>query len=348
MTLSEAEVTYSPQDAYRAAHESAVLAFHSEPGVLQLTGRTRLELINRMSTQAVNGLKDGEGAATVLTTEIGRIIDRVIVYEYDDRALLLTGDGHAPALARYLARNIFFNDDVQVKDLSEGMAIFGVYGPRAAELLAEAGFPAAGLPLHHWRTGVQEFIHLPTIPDDAPKPSIEDIGTGQIVYSLHRADPIAGDGFYVMSPPSVAPLLLNWLSLAVPVGIEEELYDYLRIEAGRPRFGRELTLDYIPLEAGLWADVSFSKGCYTGQEIIARMESRGKLAKRLVRLRPASPVAAGAEITANGRPVGTLTSAADGPAGPVALGYVKTAALDEGAELTAAGVPLRVLSSQDE
>ena len=233
MTLSEAEVTYSPQDAYRAAHESAVLAFHSEPGVLQLTGRTRLELINRMSTQAVNGLKDGEGAATVLTTEIGRIIDRVIVYEYDDRALLLTGDGHAPALARYLARNIFFNDDVQVKDLSEGMAIFGVYGPRAAELLAEAGFPAAGLPLHHWRTGVQEFIHLPTIPDDAPKPSIEDIGTGQIVYSLHRADPIAGDGFYVRSPPSVAPLRLNCPSLACPVGMEKVLCASWAVAVGR-------------------------------------------------------------------------------------------------------------------
>ena len=69
-----------------------------------------------------------------------------------------------------------------------------------------------------------------------------------------------------------------------------------------------MTLDYIPLEAGLWDDVSFHKGCYTGQEIIARMESRGKLAKRLTRLRPASPVAAGAEIVANGRPGGTILS----------------------------------------
>ena len=345
MISSEAKATYSAAEAYRAAHESAVLAFHSEPGVLQLTGRTRLELINRMSTQAVNGLQDGEGAATVLTTDIGRIIDRVIVYEYDDRALLLTGDGHAPALARYLARNIFFNDDVQVKDLSQSMAVFGVYGPRAAEVLSAVGFPAADLPLHHWRAAVPEFVHLPAGPGESSPQSIEDMATGPIVYSLHRTDPIAGDGFYVMSPPSVAPLLLNRLSPAVPLHVDEELYDYLRIEAGRPRFGRELSLDYIPLEAGLWDDVSFSKGCYTGQEIIARMESRGKLAKRLTRLRPASPVAAGAEITANGRAVGTITSAAAGPAGPVALGYVKTGVLDEGAELTAAGVPLRVVTS---
>mgnify|MGYP002682561838 CR=1 FL=1 len=137
--------------------------------------------------------------------------------------------------------------------------------------------------------------------------------------------------------------MFTLLSLGGFTAIDEDAYDYLRIEAGRPRFGRELTLDYIPLETGLWDDVSFSKGCYTGQEIIARMESRGKLAKRLTRLRPAEPVAAGAEIVANGRPVGTITSAADGPAGPVALGYVKTAVLDEGAELSVDGIALRVL-----
>jgi len=347
MTSSEFEAPYTDEDAYRAAHESAVLAFHSEPGVLQLTGRSRLELIHRMSTQAVKELKDGEGAATVLTTEIGRIIDRVVVYEYDDRALLLTGDGHAPALARYLARNIFYNDDVQVTDLTEEMVIFGVYGPRAAELLAEAGFPAAGLPLHHWRTDVVGVAQFPAIPDESTGPRAEDAEISHLVYSLHRADPIAGDGFLLMSPPYEAIFLLDWLALAVPLRIDDALYDYLRIEAGRPRFGRELTLDYIPLEAGLWDDVSFHKGCYTGQEIIARMESRGKLAKRLMRLRSASPVSAGAEITANGRPVGTITSAADGPAGPVALGYVKSAVLDEGAELTAAGVPLRVVTSDE-
>ena len=86
----------SPAEAYKAAHDSAVWAEHVGRGMLHLTGATRLELVNRMSTQAVVKLQDGEGAATVLTTEIGRIIDRPILYEYDDRALLLTGDGHAP------------------------------------------------------------------------------------------------------------------------------------------------------------------------------------------------------------------------------------------------------------
>jgi aminomethyltransferase len=98
-----------------------------------------------------------------------------------------------------------------------------------------------------------------------------------------------------------------------------------------------LTGDYIPLEAGLWDDVSFNKGCYIGQEIIARMESRGKLAKKLMKLRPSAPVAAGATLRANGKTAGTITSAAVGPDGPVALGYVKTAVLQEGGVLVVEG-----------
>lgn len=306
---------------YRAAHEAAVLADRGALGMLLLTGQTRLDLINRMSTQALTGLKSGEGAATVLTTEIGRIIDRPILYATSDSVYVLTGEGHADALARYFLRNIFFNDDARLKNLSADTAIFGVYGPRAGEMLAAAGFPETDLPRHHWRS--------------------TEIAAATAY--LHRADPIAGDGYFVTANAAGRAALWAALTAAGLTPIDEETYDYLRIEAGRPRFGRELSLDYIPLEAGLWDDVSFSKGCYTGQEIIARMESRGKLAKRLVRLRPASPVAAGAEIIANGRPAGTITSAADGPAGPVALGYVKTAVLDAGAALFVDDIRLSTL-----
>ena len=311
----------SASAAYRAGHEAAVLADRGALGMLLLTGQTRLDLINRMSTQAVKDLKAGEGAATVLTTEIGRIIDRPILYATSDSVYVLTGEGHADALARYFLRNIFFNDDARLKNLSADTAIFGVYGPRAGEMLAAAGFPETDLPRHHWRSA--------------------EIA-GATAY-IHRADPIAGDGYFVMTNAADRAALWAALTTAGLTPIDEATYDYLRIEAGRPRFGRELTLDYIPLEAGLWDDVSFNKGCYTGQEIIARMESRGKLAKRLARLRPASPVAAGAEIVANGRPVGTVTSAADGPGGPVALGYVKTAVLNEGSQLFVNDIRLSTL-----
>jgi aminomethyltransferase len=308
-------------EAYRAAHESAVLVDHDRRGLLKLTGANRLELIDRMSTQAVKSLRPGEGAATVLTTDIGRIIDRIIVYAADDHALILTGEGHADALARYFMRNIFFNDDVQLRDTSAETAIYGIYGPRAVELLTGAGIEAAGLPLHHWRPAT----------------------AGGVAATIYRADPVAGDGFVLMAGATDHDRIEVALSAAGIAPVDDAAYDYLRIEAGRPRFGHELTLDYIPLEAGLWDDVSFSKGCYVGQEIIARMESRGKLAKRLVRLRTDASLAAGTEVTSAGRPVGTITSAANGPAGPLALGYVKSVTLDTGAELTAGGVSLAVI-----
>jgi aminomethyltransferase len=110
----------------------------------------------------------------------------------------------------------------------------------------------------------------------------------------------------------------------------EEAFEYLRIESAQPRFGHELTNDYIPLEANLWSDVSFTKGCYTGQEIIARMESRGRLAKKMVSLTAEEALEAGEELRVDGKKAGTITSAAGGPAGHLALGFIKTAFLGEG------------------
>src|SRR5690606_29773695 len=164
---------------------------------------------------------------------------------------------------------------------------------------------------------------------------------GRTVY-LHRTDPVAGDGYFVMGNTEDGEAV--WVQL-VEAGItpaSEEAFEYLRIAGGLPRFGREITPDYIPLETGLWGDVSFNKGCYTGQEVIARMESRGRLARKLVRLRAAGPVEPGTPIELEGRAAGTITSAAAGPEGVVALGYLKTRSLDESgaAPLTAGGVPL--------
>lgn len=310
--------TLSNPEAYAAAHAGAVLVDHSRRGMLKITGRTRLDLIHRMSTQNVNPLKSGEGAATIFTTDIGRIIDRVILYTSSDAVYMLTGDDHADPLARYLMRNVFFNDDFHLADISAETAVLGVYGPAAPELLLQAGFPDVDLPRHHWRQA----------------------SLGDVTAYLHRTDPVAGEGYWVTCAATDAPAVRARLAEAGVVPIDEAAYEYARIESGLPRFRHELTLDYIPLEANLWDDVSFHKGCYTGQEIIARMDSRGKLAKRLMKLRPAAPISAGSAIMADGREVGTITSAADGPAGPVALGYVKTTALEDGKALSAEGIAI--------
>lgn len=307
-------------EAVEAARTGAIVVDRSALGMLKFTGETRLDLIHRMSTQAVKDLASGEGAATVLTSDIGRIIDRLLLYASSDAVYALTGEGNAGNVARYLMGYVFFQDDFHVEDLSAETFIFAVYGAQAAGRLRPLFGEAVELPLHHWR-----------------ELKLDD----RTVY-LHRTDPVAGAGYFVMGDTEDREAV--WARL-VETGIapaSEEAFEYLRIAEGLPRFGREITPDYIPLETGLWADVSFTKGCYTGQEVIARMESRGRLARKLVRLRAADAVEPGTPIELEGRAAGTITSAAAGPEGVVALGYLKTRALDESgaAPLTAGGVPL--------
>ncbi|MBL1127486.1 MAG: folate-binding protein [Chloroflexi bacterium] len=287
---------------YQAARQDAVLVDRSSLGMLKFTGQTRLDLLHRMSTNNVNGLQAGEGAATVLTTDIARIIDRLILYASRDAVYCLTGENNAANIARYLMRFVFFNDDFHIEDLSADTAVFALYGPQAKTRLTAAGFPEEELPLHHWRACQIK---------------------GATAY-LHRTDPLNGDGYFVMCQMADRDAIWEYLVNQGMAVADEAAFEFLRIEAGMPRYGRELTLDYIPLEADLWADVSFHKGCYTGQEIIARMESRGKLAKRLTRLHPETVVQPGDDIIQEGKKVGTYTSVAMGPNGLVALGYVKT------------------------
>ena len=301
MTTSQISPT-----VYQAARETAVLTDRSDLGMLIFSGATRFDLLNRMSTQKVVAMPKGEGTATILTTDIGRIIDRLLLYPTNSTIYALTGENNSDAIARYLMRFVFFQDDFQIQDISRDTVIFGLYGPQARQKAIQAGFTDEALPLHHWRQSQ----------------------LGDITAYLHRTDPIHGDGYFVIGQQKDREALWQRLVETGLTVADAAAFDYLRIEAGLPCFGQELTGAYIPLEANLWGDVSFNKGCYIGQEIIARMESRGKLAKKLALLTADGPLEAGSELQANGKNAGTVTSTAVGPHGTIGLGYVKTAVLD--------------------
>ena len=304
-TTAEGVTLQSVEIAYTAAHDTAVLVDRSDLGLLKFSGKTRLDLINRMSTQKVIDLGEGEGAATVLTTEIGRIIDRIILYEDGAEVYCLTSENNGDNIAAYLRRFVFFMDDFHIDDLRADSTTLAIYGSQARSLLTDFIGEQVDLPLHHWRSFDFE---------------------GQSI-TLHRTDPIAGDGYFLMGQQSHKQLLLERLIESGITPADDGAFEYLRIESGRPRFGHELTDGYIPLEANLWADVSFNKGCYTGQEIIARMESRGRVAKRLALLEGDRPAELGQALMVGGKKGGTLTSIAAGPRGYLALGFVKSSIL---------------------
>ena len=308
------------------AQNSTLIVDRSDLGWLIFSGKSRLDLINRMSTQKVDHLQPSEGAATVLTTDIGRIIDRLILYEDGKKAYCLTGENNGEAVASYLQRFVFFMDDFQSEDLSAATSILAIYGQEARSLIEQVAGVEINIPLHHWRRTEQNGME----------------------FSIHRTDPVGGDGFLLICQAEDRQQLLQSLVDAGGELIEEEAFDFFRIESGIPRFGHEISDEYIPLEANLWSDVSFNKGCYTGQEIIARMESRGRVAKRMVKLFGDRPIEVGQAITVDGKRAGSITSAAEGPDGYLALGFIKSSLLpnqgaQDGQAAVAAGeIPLKI------
>ncbi|PDW00422.1 CAF17-like 4Fe-4S cluster assembly/insertion protein YgfZ [Candidatus Viridilinea mediisalina] len=309
--------------AYAAAYESAVLFAGSDRGRIWMRDRDRAALLNRLTTNQIEGLHPGQGCETVLTSPIGRIIDLLKVICLDEGLLVVTSPGRGPAILQHLRKQVFFNDKVQIEDASLQLSQLGLYGPLAKELLAEVGL--GSVPLH-------AYGMLATTWRDAP------------LYIVVTR-PLGGAGFWLIAPPAALAQLNRALRSAGAYTLDSDTYHVLRIEAGQPAYGHELSLDYIPLETGLWDAVSFAKGCYVGQEIIARMESRGRLAKALRGLRfigrPTFASSSGqplAHLEVDGKEAGDLTSIAESPRyGLIGLGYVRSAYLKGDQPLQIAG-----------
>jgi aminomethyltransferase len=279
---------------------------------LWATGRDRVDLIHRMSTNDLQHMAPGEGRATVLTTAVARMIDRILVIEFGDRALILGSPGTAAALHRWLSSHVFFNDDARFEDATVATGQFLLFGPQAAAVAGALVPEARGLSQYH---------------------ALEREGL-----IVGRGEPLAGDSFFVIG---ARPALEAAWQSALQAGALQagpQVVEVVRVEAGLPEYGREIGEAFIPLEAGLWDDISFSKGCYIGQEIIARMESRGKLAKTLVGIQSDEPIAAG---TAS--PGGTITSAVQSPRyGWIGLAFVRPSDSEAGTEIQIDGQRMRV------
>lgn len=282
-----------PAREYAATQDGVALFDRSHEARLRLDGDDRYALLQRTTTNDVLKLTAGAGTATIFTNPTGRVIDRVEVYAGESHAMLIGGPGRAEPLRGYIQRNIFFRDKVRVGDLTGTTRHFALHGPQA-EALAESVAPgAARLALFSYRSA--------------------EISGAQVM--IARAKPFSGAHFRVIMAADAAVAVWDALVAAGATPAGSQIYNVLRIQAGVPAAGRELSEEYIPLELDLWDEVSFAKGCYTGQEIIARMESRGKLAKTLVSLRLDAPTDTPTELLIDGKRAGTLTSAATAPDG---------------------------------
>lgn len=324
MALPRAEAA-----AYRAAREHVACYDSAARGRIWMRDRDRAALLHRLSTNHIERLTPGDGTETVLTTPIGRIIDLLDVYCLAEALLLVTSPGRGPAIAAHLRKNIFFNDRVKLEDASATLAELTLYGPHAAATLAALGLPGADLPARGIALTTWQAAPL----------------------YVAGAQPLGGAGYRLIAPPEPLAALGAALAAAGAVPLDAATHEVLRVEHGCGAADHELSQEYIPLETGLWSAVSFNKGCYVGQEIIARMESRGRLAKVLRGLRfagpPTLPAAPGmplARLECAGKEAGDLTSLVESPRfGLIGLAYVRTAHAAPGTHLLAAGTPAMVV-----
>lgn len=293
------------------AEQDSLVVKHQSPGILLLRGETALDLINRMSTNDLEHLSIGNFTPTVLTNPHARIIDLIWVSLTERGLLVLTSPKKDEDVRSWLKAHIFFQDDVQFAEWPSGWTSWGIYGQKAQQRL-EILFPEIG-PISTTN---------PYSADDA--------------FLWSTDEPVNGIRMLLDKEKSQQALDLWDENSSEEAAILA--YELLRVQEGIPASPSEINEEYIPLEIGLWNAVSFSKGCYTGQEIIARMESRGRVARQLSEVHLEDFAPQGSKLRQGSRSIGELTSIAYSPrSGWVGLAVVRSQTIDSGKILVEIG-----------
>ena len=282
---------------YQRLRESAGLVDRSDRGKLFLTGAEAAEYLQGQVTNDVEALEPGQGCYAALLTHKGKVVADMRILRGPDW-LLVDCEAHAlPALRRNVEM-YSIGRDVQLADQTAERAILSLVGP-AARAALDTEPPAAE---HAWAEG-EHGLYVAT-----------DLGVD------------------VICPADAAGAVKDALGIE-PVDLEAA--ECVRVESGRPRHGLDFDAETIPQEAGLnERAVSFTKGCYVGQETVARLHYKGKPNRHLRGLRLSEPGQSGDPVTFGDREVGRLGSTAVSPRhGPIALALIRREAAP-GAEVT--------------
>jgi folate-binding protein YgfZ len=327
-------------DQYRALRRSAGIVDRSDRGQLLLTGADRRSYLQGLLSNDIAALAPGSGCYAAYLTAQGRMIADMRVYELGD-SLLVDLDGRLAQPVADRWSQFIFSEDVSVRNVSSQTAEVGVYGPRAAAVLAAALDPS--------RSGEASPPDETRLRSLAVHSNLRVDVRGSPITVL-ASDEIGLMGFDVVLPlerkEEIASLLRAAGAMDVPLAAAE----IARIEAGRPRFFTDMHEDTIPLEAGIEdRAISLTKGCYVGQEIIIRVLHRGhgRVARKLVGLSFDNGIKVpepGAPISSGSREIGSVTSATHSPEldRPIALGYVHRDFVEPGTPVEVAGVPAHI------
>jgi len=326
---------HAASDGYQAARRHAALIDRTDRGRIVVSGADRGTYLQGLLTNDIQALRAGRGCYSAYLTPQGRMIADMHVYELGDVMLLTTIRDVKDAVLFKLDQFVFA-EDVQLGDVTASFAQFAIVGPQSAAVVAS-------------RIGGVSESALAEMPDHG-NARVDWRGSAAIVTRTSDAGE-AGYDVYVETAQAEA-LKAAIADAGVPL-LDSSVADAIRIEAGVPVFRRDMDEETIPLEAGIESRaISFTKGCYVGQEVIVRVVHRGhgRVARKLVGLRVDGDriPAVGATIQAGGddavRDVGRVTSSTWSPAlsQPIALGYVHRDFVEPGTELTVDGAAAKV------
>ena len=306
MTLQQPASHIDPTPA------EALTVHHTAYGCLKATGEDALDLLNRLSTNKVDHLEPGHWAPTVLTTDRGRIVDLLCVVHAGECVYLLTSPGQQQPVIDWLDKYTIM-EDLEVTDVSDSTAILALAGEGAAAAL---GLDA------------EEPDYLPGLQHPAPPVNVGGWDAIAVSRPLGRL-PCR----LLVLPGEAALAVAAALTEAGAAPADSSEWETLRVRNGTPAHGSEMGEPYNPLEAGLIGAIDFTKGCYIGQEVIARLDSYDRVQKYLAVLMfsEGSEATVGASLACEGRTAGEVTSLYRAPGGQLrGLGYVRTAAAQPG------------------
>jgi tRNA-modifying protein YgfZ len=286
--------------------EGAVIGSISPRAQIAVAGPDRAAYLQGLLTNDIQALAEGSGCYAAWLSPQGRMLTDMHVLQSSGMILLDVPAGQASAVLARLDQ-FLFSEDVRIESLVEAMTGVWVHGPKAAAVLERVMHGLAGLA--DWN----DYRHDTTTFDGNP-------------VSVARIDQLGVPGYCLFLARAAEA---QFVAAAIEAGARvagAETLDAARLEAGYPLFDVDMTEDTIPLEAGIeQRAISFTKGCFVGQEVVIRVLHRGggRVVKKLVGLKLSGEAGPGAKILSGEREIGLVTSVATSSRfGVIALGYV--------------------------
>ena len=279
---------------------------------IEMTGNDRASFLHNMCTNEINGLKPGKGCEAFLTNVQGKILAYVDVSCLEDSLTLRCAPGQADAITAHLDRYII-REDVTLHDRTVEWGLWLAAGDAIEAMIAE-------------QLGGQPPTEI----------------------CLRRTGMVTTTAFLLSGPRDVLQRLTKSLVEDGAVQCDDEIFEMARIEAGTPLYGRDVTEENLPQEVALNdLAISFTKGCYLGQETVARIDALGHVNRTLVgvRLSGRTVPMVGEQLHVDGKPIGKITSAVFSETldSPLALAYVRRGHNQPGMTLDGPNGPVEVI-----